>query len=64
MQDPFSIHTYCVKPSFHYDANAKETFNRVLRKNTSSPTSYAQPLKDFAYFDFVESLGVFSTPPN
>jgi len=44
-----------VKPSLHYDANAKETFNRVLRKNTNSPTSYAQPLKDFAYFDFVES---------
>jgi hypothetical protein len=55
MQEPFSIHIYCVKPLFHYDANAKETFNHVLRKNISSPTSYGQPLKHFAFFDFVES---------
>jgi hypothetical protein len=61
MQEPFSIHTYCVKPSFHYDANAKEAFNLVLQKNIRSPTSYAQPLKDTLTLLKVEAF--FRHPP-
>jgi hypothetical protein len=34
------------------------------QKNTHSPTSYARPLNNFAYFDFVESWRpFFDTPP-
>ncbi len=43
------------------DVDAKEVLNHMLQKNTNSPTTYAQVLKDF--INFVENQRPFLTPP-
>ncbi len=45
----------------HDDTDAKEALNKVLRKTTSTPTTYALTLRNFA--NFIESQGSFSNNP-
>ncbi len=45
----------------HDDVDAKEAFNKVFWKTTSTFTTYALTLKDF--LNFVKSQGQFLTPP-